>query len=312
MALTLDIEQVVAEDGMSLYTRHWHRKRKSRPRAVLQIAHGMAEHGARYEPLAAQAVAAGMPVFANDLRGHGEMANYGTSGHFADHDGWRLVVSDLYRVSLHAKAQYPDTPIILLGHSMGSYLALQYAMNYAGTLTGLALSGSNYDAPLVYRSARGIARIERIRQGPLGKSALLSYLSFGSFNRHFLPTRTDYDWLSRDATEVDRYVADPLCGFRCTNQLWLDLLAGLIHISTPANLQKIPADLPVYIMGGERDPVGDMGKGLERLVSVLKEAGVRDVDSDIYPNGRHEMFNETNRERVITNLLDWVNRVVRP
>lgn len=310
MPLRLENEQVVAEDGLSLFTRHWHGTRRKAPRAVLQIAHGMAEHGARYEPLAARAVDADIAVFASDHRGHGEMAQYGISGHFADEDGWHRVISDLFRINQHIRQRYPGVPVVLLGHSMGSFMGLQYAMDYRGTLEGLVLSGSNYDAPLVYKSARGIARMERMRQGPRGKSALLNYLSFGSFNKHFAPNRTEYDWLSRDSFEVDRYVADPLCGFRCTNQLWLDLLAGLIHISNPKNLARIPAGLPVYVLGGERDPVSDMGKGLERLSDALKSAGIRDIDADIYPDGRHEMFNETNRDMVIDNLLEWLNRTL--
>ncbi len=310
MLLRLEVEHVVAEDGMSLYTRHWHGSRRKKPRAILHIAHGMAEHGARYEPVAQRAIEAGVAVFANDHRGHGEMAGYGTTGHFADENGWHLVVSDLFRINQHIRKKYPGVPVVLLGHSMGSFIAQQYAMDYRGTLAGLVLSGSNYDAPLVYKSARGIARLERARQGARGKSTLMNYLSFGSFNKHFAPNRTQYDWLSRDAFEVDKYVADPLCGFQCTNQLWLDLLAGLIHISNPKQLGLIPPELPVYVLGGERDPVSDMGKGLERLVAMLKSAGIRDVDADIYPDGRHEMFNETNRDMVIDNLLEWLGRSV--
>ena len=109
---------------------------------------------------------------------------------------------------------------------------------------------------------------------------------------------------------MDRYVADPLCGFRCTNQLWLDLLGGLVHVSNPKNLARIPEDLPTYVLGGERDPVSDMGKGLERLVAALKNAGLQDVDADIYPDARHEMFNETNRDRVMDNLLEWIGRAI--
>ncbi len=310
MALRLDIKRVVAEDGLSLYTRRWHAGRRKSPRAILHVAHGMAEHGARYEPLARRAVASNVYVYAPDHRGHGEMAAYGLTGHFADENGWRLVISDLLRVNQQIHEDHPGVPVILLGHSMGSFMALQFAMDHGRAIAGMALSASNYDAPLVYRSARGIARLEKLRQGARGKSALLSYLSFGSFNKHFTPNRTAFDWLSRDTAEVDRYVADPLCGFRCTNQLWLDLLAGLTHVSSPKQLAKIPEDLPTYVLGGERDPVGDMGKGLERLVAMLKNAGLQDVDADIYPDGRHEMFNETNRDTVVDNLLEWVGRVI--
>ncbi len=310
MALKLEKTHAVAEDGLAIFTRHWFDDGRKEPRAVVQISHGMAEHGQRYEAIVEPLLQAGFVVFCSDHRGHGEMAKYGDRGHFADDKGWHLVVSDLYQINRMIRKRYPGLPLFLLGHSMGSFIAIQYALDYRGSIDGLALSGSNYDSPVVYRTARGIARMEKLRQGGHGRSKLIDYLSFGSFNKHFAPNRTPFDWLSRDSIEVDKYIADPECGFLCTNQMWIDLLGGLVHISDPENLARIPPDLPVYVLGGEKDPVSDMGRGLERLMDALRQAGVRDIDSDIYPDGRHEMFNETNRETVVGNLIDWVNRVL--
>lgn len=308
--MQFDTSHVVAEDGMAIYLRHWHDPDNPKPKAIVQISHGMAEHGQRYEAVAELLVNAGFAVYSSDHRGHGEMAKYGVQGHYGDENGWNLVVSDLFRVNREISKKNKGVPRFLLGHSMGSFIAQQYAMDYPGTILGLALSGSNYDSPVVYRTARGLARVEKIRRGKRARSKSIDYMSFGSFNKHFAPNRTRFDWLSRDSIEVDKYIADPQCGFLCTNQLWMDLLGGLIHISTPENLTKIPNDLPIYVLGGQSDPVGDMGKGLERLINALKDAGIRDIDSDIYPEGRHEMFNETNRETVVGNLADWLNRIL--
>jgi alpha-beta hydrolase superfamily lysophospholipase len=151
-----------------------------------------------------------------------------------------------------------------------------------------------------------IARFERFRQGATGRSALLEFLSFGSFNKAFKPTRTDFDWLSRDPAEVDRYINDPLCGFRCTNQLWIDLLGGLQDITKPENLARIAKTLPMLVVGGACDPVSD-GERLKDLARALRQSGNPSVTLKIYPDARHELLNETNRDAVTADLVQWLD-----
>jgi alpha-beta hydrolase superfamily lysophospholipase len=308
--VTDNLLHVARPDGHAVAVHHW--PAPAAPRAVLLIAHGMAEHGARYAPLAAFLNARGFHVLATNHRGHGSSAPRAEDlGHFADADGWQNVVDDLAAVIEAARQQHPGLPVILLGHSMGSFISLALARTPAAqALAALALSGSNRGDVLTFRVARLIARFECWRQGPRARSALLEFLSFGSFNRPFRPARTDYDWLSRDAAEVDKYVADPLCGFRVTNQLWVDLLGGLMTITRVQDLADIPHGLPVYILGGDRDPVGAQGKGLKHLADGLREAGLQRVQLQLYPQGRHEMFNETNRAEVYAQLADWLDRVL--
>ncbi|MBL0949289.1 MAG: alpha/beta hydrolase, partial [Pseudomonas sp.] len=160
-----------------------------------------------------------------------------------------------------------------------------------------------------YKTARLIAGFERWRLGPKGRSKVIDYLSFGSFNKAFKPNRTAFDWLSRDAAEVDKYVTDPLCGFVCTTQLWCDLLDGLQYITPVENLAQIDADLPLLVIGGSRDPVSD-GKRLGDLAGALREAGVRDVQLKIYPEARHELLNESNRDEVTAHLIDWLQQAL--
>ncbi|QHB29384.1 alpha/beta hydrolase [Pseudomonas monteilii] len=157
--------------------------------------------------------------------------------------------------------------------------------------------------------ARQIARLEAWRQGPLGKSALIEWLSFGSFNKAFKPNRTAFDWLSRDPAEVDLYVNDPLCGFRCSNQLWLDLLQGLAQISQPSNLAQIDPNLPMLVIGGECDPVS-AGKRLTHLADALRATGNRNVQLRVYPQARHEVLNETNRDEVTADILGWLEQAL--
>lgn len=298
---------LAASDGLHLHVNHWHSDEP--PRAVVMLSHGMAEHGLRYARLAESLVPAGFDLYAMDQRGHGQSAEQGVLGHYADEDGWNKVVGDLATLNHHIRQRYPQTPIFLLGHSMGSYIGMAYLMGHSCSLQGAILSGSNYQPVALYRAARLIARFERWRLGPKGRSKVIDFLSFGSFNKAFKPNRTAFDWLSRDPVEVDKYVTDPLCGFVCTTQLWCDLLGGLQHITPTDNLAQIDAKLPLLVIGGSRDPVSD-GKRLTDLAQALRQAGVQDVQLKVYPKARHELLNESNRDEVTHALIDWLQHVL--
>jgi alpha-beta hydrolase superfamily lysophospholipase len=302
-----DSVSLTASDSTSFYVNHWSTDQP--PKAVVMVAHGMAEHSQRYDRVAKALLAQGFEVYALDLRGHGRTAQSGVQGHFADHDGWQKVVNDLHTLNQHIRQRHPQTPVILLGHSMGSYIGQAYLVQHSAEVQGAILSGSNYQPATLYKVAGLIARFERFRQGPTGRSALLEFLSFGSFNKAFKPARTDFDWLSRDPAEVDRYINDPLCGFRCTNQLWIDLLGGLVEITDPRNLALIAKALPILVVGGARDPVSD-GKRLNDLAQALRLSGSTAVELKIYPDARHELLNESNRDAVTADLITWLDGVV--
>ncbi|MDT4826943.1 Monoacylglycerol lipase [compost metagenome] len=274
------------------------------------LSHGMAEHSGRYGRLGEALVAAGFELYALDQRGHGRSAEHGTLGQYAAEDGWSKVVGDLASLNHHIRQQHPRAPIFLLGHSMGSYIGQAYLMHHSCSLQGAILSGSNYQPRALYRVARLIARFERWRQGKEGRSALIEFLSFGSFNKAFKPNRTAFDWLSRDPLEVDKYVNDPLCGFRCGNQLWIDLLDGLQQITPVKNLAQIDSSLPLLVIGGAHDPVSD-GKRLQDLASALSQAGNQQVQLKIYPEARHELLNESNRDEVTAFMIDWLEQALR-
>lgn len=296
-----------ADDGQTLVVHSW--VPEASPRATIQIAHGLAEHGLRYARLAEALVAEGYAVYANDHRGHGETAGAEDElGWFGPTEGWRRVVADLRLIHADIGERHPDLPRVLLGHSMGSFMTLSYLMTHGEDVDLAVLSGSNVGGGLLVKAGRVVAKLERLRQGPRGRSKLLDFLSFGSFNNDFKPARTDFDWLSRDPEEVDRYVADPRCGFIASNQLWVDFLAALIELGEDSNLARIPKQLPIYVLAGERDPVGGQGEGVRALVDQLRATGHDQVDLRLYPEGRHEMFNETNRDEVTAELIAWLNR----
>ena len=294
-----------AEDGARLLGRRW--LPDGAPRAIVQIAHGLAEHGARYARLAGALNAAGYAAYAFDLRGHGPTSAPADLGHFADADGWAKCVGDLWTFNRLIAADEPSVPIVFLGHSMGSFLGQSFVADHSDALAGVVYSGSNGAPPPIAALGRLIARAERLRLGRRGKSRLIFQMWFGDFNKPFKPARTEFDWLSRDPAEVDAYVADPLCGFPFTNQLAVDLLDALPGLLAPDRLARIRKDLPIYVFSGERDPVG---ANIQGLIADLEGAGFTKLTTRIYPGARHETLNETNREEVFADLIAWLDGVV--
>jgi alpha-beta hydrolase superfamily lysophospholipase len=297
---------LAAADGAALWVYRW--LPEAPPKAVVQIAHGLAEHAGRYARLAAALTAAGYAVYANDHRGHGRTApDAAELGFFAERDGWRRCIDDLWLLNRRIAGDHPGLPIVLLGHSMGSFMAQHFISEHGGALAGAVLSASSGKPPPLAAAGRLIARLERLRLGPRGKSALIQSLGFGAFNKPFAPARTPYDWLSRDPAEVDKYAADPLCGFAATVQLWIDMLDALAEIARPARQARIPKRLPVYVIAGLRDPVSDGTKGLRQLLAAYRAAGLERVTHRFYPDGRHELFNEVNRDEVTRDLVTWLD-----
>ena len=293
------------DDGERLLGRRW--LPQSRPLAIVQIAHGLAEHSARYGRLAQALNAAGYGVYANDHRGHGPSAAPADLGHFADREGWTKCVGDLWSFNRVIAAEQPSLPIVFLGHSLGSFLGRDFVSQHSKALAGAAFSGSNGRPPAIATLGRLIARIERMRLGRRGKSRLIFQMWFGDFNKPFQPARTEFDWLSRDAKEVDAYVADPLCGFPFTNQLAIDVLDALPRVTAPESLAAIRKDMPIYVFSGERDPVGSNLKG---FIADLQAASFTKLTTKIYPGARHETLNETNRDEVTRDFIGWLDSVI--
>jgi alpha-beta hydrolase superfamily lysophospholipase len=297
-----------SSDGMTLHVRVWE---IDAPKAVVQVIHGMAEHGARYARLAEALAAAGYTTYAHDHRGHGRSIPDGSPpGHIADSDSWNRMVEDAHGVNREIARRHPGLPILVLGHSMGSFVLQQLLFEHRGDMVAAALSGSNGRPPAIAAVGRLIARAERARLGRRNPSPLIQTLTFGGYNKAFAPARTEFDWLSRDPAEVDAYIADPLCGFDMSTQTWLDMLYGLTRIADPDNVAKIPKDLPLYLFAGDQDPVGANGKGMKRLQAAYRRAGIIDVRLTLYPGGRHEMLNDTNRDKVTADLIAWCDEIV--
>lgn len=292
-----------ADDGRLIPVRRW--GAGDSPRAVIQVLHGLGEHAGRYERFARACNAAGISVVAHDHRGHGIRKDDPAHGLFADRNGWNRVLSDVLLVHESIVASARGVRLGLFGHSMGSYIAQSFTMRHPEHVDMLILSGSTFAKRSQLVAGNCLATILAMATGKRRKSKLLDDAGFGAFNRRFQPSRTDYDWLSRDTVEVDGYIADPQCGGRFTNQLWRDLTGGLLEITSPEAISQIPAKLPVLIFGGENDPVGG-DVGLRKLAAVYRDTAHPDVTLKIYPGGRHEMLNETNRDDVTSNITEWI------
>jgi alpha-beta hydrolase superfamily lysophospholipase len=295
--------QFDAPDTSGVHVHHW--QPDAATHGVLLIVHGMAEHGGRYARLAAAATAEGWQVYALDLPGHG--LTPGVRGHFADRHGWSVALSAIHALRERIVVEHPGRPIVLLGHSMGSFLAQHYVVEHGAGLAGAILSATNSTLGPLRSIGWLLMRAETALLGPRHPSALAEALSFKTFNKAFAPARTPFDWLSRDPAEVDAYIADPLCGFRCTATLWSDLFAAGEPLTNHARLCRIPKKLPMLLICGSRDPVSAGAQGPRQLAEAYRAAGMVDVEVKVYEDGRHELLNDICREQVTKELLEWMS-----
>lgn len=298
---------LVASDGADVQCYAWP---VDSPKASIQIAHGMGEHALRYDRLACALNDSGYTVYANDHRGHGRTGRHNLG--YMGGDGWNRVLADAYELNREIRADHPGIPAVLLGHSMGAMLAQQYITRYGRSIDAVALSGSGgfRESPLTFVPPL-LARIEAWRLGPDRASPLMQKLLFGGANKPFDgPDATGFEWLSRETAEVQKYVDDPACGFVLAAGSLCDLYAGAAAAKHPECLKMIPKSLPVYIFSGADDPVHDEQRGLQTMVSAYRQAGLPLVEYKVYPGGRHELFNETNRDAVTADLVTWLDRTL--
>ncbi len=271
------------------------------PKYVVVISHGMAEHAQRYDYFANKLNKAEMAVFAIDQIGHGDAIERGEKGYWPK-GGFQNCVDNLKTLVDLAKSTYPNKPIILFGHSMGSFISQEYIKQYGDSLNSVILSGSTKVGGL-HKMGNFIAHFFFAFGDNHQPNKFLDNLSFGAYNKPFKPNRTGFDWLSRDTQQVDKYIADPLCGYVCTTGFFKAFLTGLSKLNN--HVDKIPESLPIYIMSGQNDPVGGQ-KGAAELKHMYLDKKIKSVDLKLYKEGRHEMLNEINRDEVISDIIIWI------
>lgn len=276
-------------------------------RGVVQIAHGIAEHVERYDDFAEFLSSSGFVVAANDHLGHGKsVTDESELGYFAENGGWELAVGDMRQLHEQLRGEFPRLPIFLFGHSMGSFLSRTYIIRYPEGLSGTVLCGTGQQPRALVSGGRLLAETEINRHGAKYKSQRLNDMAFGKYNDSFAPARTISDWLSRDTEQVDKYSTDPLCGFLPTAGLFRDMMGGLEYIGRQRNIERMKKDMPVLFISGDKDPVGENGRGVLRVYHSFVRSGMTDVTLKLYTECRHELLNELNREQVKNDVLTWI------
>lgn len=277
------------------------------PVGVLMIIHGMAEHRKRYDDFATFMANNGYITIIYDQRGHGDTAgSLENVGYMSDIDNFNVLVEDAKCVNDKIRELYPSLPIYLLGHSMGSFVSQRYIELYGKTINGVVLSGSNYVKGLLFSMGRTLAKLVVTFKGRKHKSKLLDKMSFGSYNKAFKPNRTQFDWLSENEENVDKYIADEYCGGLFTCSYFMDLLGGFKNIIK--NFEIVPSELPIFIIAGSMDPVGNASKGPNKLYENYLKDGMNDVEKKLYEGKRHEILNESNKEEVYNDVLSWIQK----
>ncbi|MFC9877193.1 alpha/beta fold hydrolase [Nocardia salmonicida] len=274
-----------SSDGTAIHVRSW-LPTDAEPRGVVQIAHGMGEHSDRYGHLAERLAGLGFAVYADDHRGHG--LSMGSVPGDLGPDGWNLLVADEVALTEILRERHPGLPVTLIGHSLGSFAVQQYLLDHSDLVDEVVLSGTT------------------AVDGLFGEIAAAGGDLIGFFNAEFQPTRTEADWISRDEAQVDAYNADPWCGFAID-----DTNMGLLAANAQTRLSNpntVRTDLPIYVMVGEKDPLNNKLRLSDLLVQRYRDAGLNDLTYQVYPDARHEVLNETNRDEVEADLLAWITR----
>ena len=283
----------------------------AQPRGAVHIIHGLAEHAQRYKRLARALNSAGLIVWAHHQRGHGCNPVPGLRGHFGDDDGWSALVDDAWAVSTRLRADWPGVPLVMFAHSMGSFVGQRVVAEHGVFYSAVVFSGTNGPPTMKEALLRNLARLQVLALGKRAPGAWLQKIVFEhTYNAPFAPDAPPNTWLSRDQEEVRKYNCDPDCGFPLTSQAWLDLLNARSAQSTVDFFRAIPSALPIHIIFGTSDPVGEQGKGVARLLKTLANAGLTAVSSQPYEGARHELINETNREVVTKELISWIGCVL--
>lgn len=298
-------------DGTEICVNQW--LPDSEPKALIVISHGMSEHSMRYDRVASYFTDAGFAVSAHDHRGHGRTAQKSLEkggigfGYLSDKNGYENVRDDVKEVLEGFKKQFPGKKCFLLGHSFGSMITQSFIENYADLIDGTIICGTRGPNRPLIKCGKFVSKLLCLLGQKKKESKFLDNLCFGNYNNKIENPRTSVDWLSKDNAIVDMYQADTWCGFVMKAEFYYEMMRMLDNIHNKKNMKKIPGSLPVFLIAGKDDPVGDYGKTVQSLYDIYKENGISDLNIKLYESDRHEIFNETDSEQVIADSIQWFN-----
>jgi alpha-beta hydrolase superfamily lysophospholipase len=298
-----------AKDGLEIVSFKWLPENPENARAVFSLVHGSLEYAGRYEHFIRFLTDAGFIVYAHDIRGHGKTAE--KSGEFVyfseQPNGWELAVEDVHTVTKQIQLDFPGLPVFIFGHSMGSMLVRDYISQHGSDLKGAIICGTGRATPLLMYSGLLVAKLFSLT-GKKRESGFLHQLIYGELNKPIENPQTDFDFLSRDPVEVQKYIDDPWCGRMTRVEYALELVRGVIRINRAAAYENTPTTLPLFLISGEKDPVGGPdGQYVKEVAQAYEKAGVESVITRLYKGARHELVNETNRDEVMGDIAEWLN-----
>jgi alpha-beta hydrolase superfamily lysophospholipase len=303
--LGLSIETFVqGKDGMDIFLRIW--DDVLNPKGVVQIFHGMAEHTARYDDFARFLNEKGYIVYADDHRGHGYSADKNNILGYVGENGFYNIVEDEKIISELIKEKHKNLPLYIFAHSFGSFIGQEYIIRYSKDINGIILSGSAKQNGLDIKAGNILSNIQNKFFDNTLEAKLINKLSFGSFNNKVENKRTEFDWLSRDDKEVDKYIKDELCGYISPINFYYNLFEGFKGLYKRARLDNVVKTLPILVLSGDMDPVGKYGKSVKRLYNQYNDLDIQDISLKLYPGGRHELLNEENKEEVYDYIYNWL------
>lgn len=278
-----------------------------KPVCIFQIIHGMSEHIERYNEFAGFLAGKGILVVGEDHLGHGKSVADGEPyGYFCKEDAANILVRDVHRLKKIIQEKYPDVPYLILGHSMGSFILRNYLCRYGNGVNGAVIVGTGMQSKATLFAARTLVAVQKFFLGSKHTGKFVDKLAFGNYNKKFEPIRTQYDWLSANETNVDNYISDPLCGFTFTLNGFSTLFQLVRECHNREKLDKIPKLLPILMLSGTDDPVGDYGRSVEKVYKSYLEHGLQNVQLKLYEKDRHELLNETDRELAYGDIYRWI------
>ena len=299
-----------SRDGVSkLHAIVWSDETKN-PIGILQIIHGMAEYIDRYDDFARFMVGKGFVVVGDDHLGHGDsVGENGTYGYFCKKDPATVLVRDEHRLKKLMEAKYPGVPYYILGHSMGSFIARNYLNRYGSGIQGMIVMGTGNQGKVLLSVSKVLVGLTGFFCGEKHVAKFINKLAFGTYNRAIEDAKTNVDWLTKDETIVDKYIADERCGFTFTVNGFRGLFELIYRLQKPKNFVNIPKQIPVFFVSGEEDPVGDYGEGVIGAKNDLVRAGLENVSMKLYPGDRHEILNETDKDIVYQDIYEWLESI---
>lgn len=297
-------------DGKNTIAAYWYQDEAVPVKGIVQISHGMCEYIGRYDAFAAYLCSNGYAVFGNDHLGHGATSDgeNGIDGYFGEKNGREYVLADLHTMNQIAHEKYPHLPLVLLGHSMGSFYARAYAAHWADTISGLIICGTGGANPAAGVGLALTSIIGALR-GKTYRSALVNHMAFGAYLKRIEKPNTPYDWICRNEQIVSRYAKDPKCTFVFTVSAFHELMAILKSVSGKSWAASLPKELPIYLIAGEADPVGDYGKGVRQVYDLLRQEEIKSLSISMYPDMRHEILNEIGKEQVYDDVKNWLDQI---